>query len=236
MFERKAMVVTVLIFCFCFMPSFIALAQEESVSAEAPAVEPEAAASVEPAAEPATEPAEAPAVEPAVEPVAEPVAQAPIEGVIVKPEEPSTQWLWGEVVSVDQEKKELVVKHMDYESYEDVNTTVKTDDATMFENVENLSAIKAGDRVTLDYKVKDGSNMAELLVVEKEEPAAATQVTPVPAAEVIGEPTLEVTEAPVAEVAATPAAVSETPVAGEAVAPAETPAAPAEVPAEQPAQ
>jgi hypothetical protein len=82
-------------------------------------------------------------------------------------QEKNTEWVWGEVVSVDQSNQEFVIKHMDYESYEEVKTPIKTNEKTLFENAAGISEIKAGDHLTVDYKTKDGSNVAELVVVEK---------------------------------------------------------------------
>ena len=82
-------------------------------------------------------------------------------------QEKNTEWVWGEVVSVDQSNKQFVIKHMDYESYEEVKTPIKIDEKTLFENAAGISEIKAGDHLTVDYRTKDGSNAAELVVVEK---------------------------------------------------------------------
>jgi hypothetical protein len=56
---------------------------------------------------------------------------------------------------------------MDYDSYEEVKTTLTINDKTMFENAQDLSHVLAGDHVTVDYKKKDGASVAELVVVEK---------------------------------------------------------------------
>lgn len=232
MSKRRVMVTTALVFCLCFMSFLIAMAQQEEAAATAEqGVENVFKVSQEESV-PAIVPSVEPTVEPTVEPIAEPAVQeAPKEEAVVKTAEASTQWLWGEVVSIDQEKKELVVKHMDYETYEDVNTTIKSDENTMFENIENLSEIKAGDRVTLDYKVKDGSNMAELVVVEKGEPAATTQTPSLPVAEVNTTPTAA-PSTPVVEESAASQASEATPQA----APTTEPQKPLEMPKEQTSQ
>ena len=96
-----------------------------------------------------------------------------------KAPEKTTEWVWGEVVSVDPVGKQVVVKHLDYESYEEVQLTLKVDDSTQFENVTDLTQIKQGDHITVDYKPKDGSNIADLIVVEKEAVAeGAAAMTP----------------------------------------------------------
>ncbi|MFH0876889.1 MAG: hypothetical protein V1863_01515 [Candidatus Omnitrophota bacterium] len=81
----------------------------------------------------------------------------------------TTEWLWGEVINIDPEKKEVVVKHLDYETYEDANTTLLVNDKTTFENIEDLGKLKIGDHTSIDYTIENGANVAELIVVEGEE-------------------------------------------------------------------
>ncbi len=107
----------------------------------------------------------------------------------------STEWVWGEVVSTDANKKEVVIKHLNYDTYEEVQTTITLNDKTLLENAADLSAISSGDHVTVDYKVQDGANVAGLIVVEKKE--AATENTTETAAEAPKE------EVPSVEAAAT---------------------------------
>ncbi|HQP91227.1 MAG TPA: hypothetical protein PLU24_00960 [Candidatus Omnitrophota bacterium] len=81
----------------------------------------------------------------------------------------STEWIWGEVVGVNAENREISLKHLDYDTYEEVQITIKLDDKTLLENVIELGEVKPGDHVTVDYKVQDGVNLAGLIVVEKKE-------------------------------------------------------------------
>ena len=90
-----------------------------------------------------------------------------------EPQEKAAEWVWGEVVSVDPQNKQVVIKHLDYESYEEVQMTLKVDEKTQFENIADLSEVKAGDHISVDYQVKDGSHIAEFIVVEKEETPGA---------------------------------------------------------------
>lgn len=78
------------------------------------------------------------------------------------------EWVWGEVVEVAPEKKEIVIKHLDYETYEEVQMKLLVIDKTTFENVSQLSDIRLKDRITVDYYAKDGANICELIVVEKD--------------------------------------------------------------------
>ncbi|PIZ84812.1 MAG: hypothetical protein COX96_01845, partial [Candidatus Omnitrophica bacterium CG_4_10_14_0_2_um_filter_44_9] len=79
-----------------------------------------------------------------------------------------TEWVWGEVVSVDAANKQIVIKHLDYDTYEEVQTILKVGDKTLFENVAALGDIKAGNHLTADFKIVEGSNVADLIVVEKD--------------------------------------------------------------------
>ena len=92
-------------------------------------------------------------------------------------EEPQTQWLWGEAVSVDATNKTLSVKYLDYETDQEKDIAITTDDQTSYENVNSLSEIKIKDALSIDYIVSaDGKNIAKLISVEKpESPAPETQ-------------------------------------------------------------
>jgi len=85
----------------------------------------------------------------------------------IKDEEAPTEWVWGEVVSTDQEVPSVTIKHLDYNTYEEVKTTLLLTGKTLFENAKNLSEIKAGDRITADYRVQDGKSVAEMIVVDR---------------------------------------------------------------------
>lgn len=99
---------------------------------------------------------------------------------------PETQWLWGEVVSVDLENNELLVKHLDYDTYTEKEVVITVDGDTTYENIESILEIKPQDTVSLDYIINpEGKNVAKNISVEKLESAE-------PEAE--GESTLGVSE------------------------------------------
>lgn len=92
-----------------------------------------------------------------------------------------SEWVWGEVVSVDEAHKQIVIRHLDYETYEEIQMTLVCDDKSLFENVSGLAQIRPGDGVTVDYNVRDGVNIAGLVVVEQKEagsgvPSASTEI------------------------------------------------------------
>ncbi len=80
------------------------------------------------------------------------------------------QWLWGEVVSVDNVKNQLVVKYLDYDADQEKEITITTDASTAFENARQLLDIKPQDTVSIDYTVNaDLKNIAKNISVEKPE-------------------------------------------------------------------
>lgn len=84
--------------------------------------------------------------------------------------EPEAQWLWGEVVSVDADTRQLAIKYFDYETDAEKDITVNTDEKTTFENVKSIIEIKPFDTLSVDYIVSaDGKNIATNISVEKAE-------------------------------------------------------------------
>lgn len=82
-----------------------------------------------------------------------------------------SQWVWGEVLSLDAQAKTLQVKYLDYETDQEKEMTVVTNETTTYENVESLSQIKPSDTVSIDYTIGlDGRVVAKNISVEKPEP------------------------------------------------------------------
>lgn len=78
------------------------------------------------------------------------------------------QWIWGEVVSIDQDAKSFAVKYLDYDTDMEKQMTMSVDDKTVFENSESLAEIKIQDTVSIDYVIgADGRNSARNISVEK---------------------------------------------------------------------
>jgi len=78
------------------------------------------------------------------------------------------EWLWGDVLAVDLEKKEIKVKHLDYETYTEKEIIIAVDAQTTYENVRSLEEIKPQDTVSIDYAVDSkGKNAAKNISVEK---------------------------------------------------------------------
>lgn len=115
-------------------------------------------------------PAENSAVGAAVE------AQNPVTEGAVAPEdkESETQWIYGDVINLDPQNKTILVKTLDYETDQEKEVSIATDEKTVFENIKSLDEMKPDDAVSVDYIVTpDGKNLARNLSLEKPEPQAA---------------------------------------------------------------
>jgi len=78
------------------------------------------------------------------------------------------QWIWGEVVSVDQAAKVFAVKYLDYDTDMEKQMTMSVDEKTGFENSKSLADLKIQDTVSVDYIIgADGKNIARNISVEK---------------------------------------------------------------------
>jgi hypothetical protein len=84
--------------------------------------------------------------------------------------ETESQWIWGDVVSVDPVAKKLVVKYLDYETDTEKEINIELDDKTTYENVKSADEIKAMDTLSVDYTVSTGGkNIAKNISVERPE-------------------------------------------------------------------
>lgn len=95
--------------------------------------------------------------------------------------EPETMWLWGEVISADIQKNELLVKYLEYETDLEKEITITVDDKTTYENIKSLTDIKPNDTVSIDYIVNpEGKNIAKNISLEKPEAieTPSTETTP----------------------------------------------------------
>ncbi len=86
--------------------------------------------------------------------------------------EPDTQWVWGEVTSIDAQDKVFTLKYLDYDTDEEKELLLAVDDLTGYENVKSLEEIKVKDFLSVDYLSGDGKNTARSISLEKPEAAA----------------------------------------------------------------
>ncbi len=83
-----------------------------------------------------------------------------------------TEWIYGEVNSVDISGKSLTLAYLDYDSDIEKQATIYCSENTVFENVKSLEEIKPQDMVSVDYVVgTDSKNLAVSISVEKPESA-----------------------------------------------------------------
>ena len=91
---------------------------------------------------------------------------------------PNTQWVWGEVTGVDAPNKSVSLKYLDYETDQEKDMAIATDELTNYDNAKPLGEIQPKDNISVDYVVKDGKNIAKTIGLEKAENAPAAAVTP----------------------------------------------------------
>jgi hypothetical protein len=81
-----------------------------------------------------------------------------------------TEWIYGEVNTVDIAAKTLVLTYLDYDTDIEKQATVYTDSKTIFENVKSLAEVKPQDMVSIDFVAgADSRNLAVTVSVEKPE-------------------------------------------------------------------
>lgn len=80
--------------------------------------------------------------------------------------------IYGEVQAVNAAASSMTVQYYDYDSDEERAVEIVTDAASKIENAAMLNDIKQGDWVDVTYLVKDSKNIAQSIVVEKEEALA----------------------------------------------------------------
>jgi len=84
--------------------------------------------------------------------------------------EAETQWIWGDVVSVDKAARSIKVKYLDYDTDTEKEMAITADDNTKYENVNSFDEIKPQDTLSIDYKIgTDASNIAVNISVERPE-------------------------------------------------------------------
>jgi len=90
--------------------------------------------------------------------------------VPVAPKPIQSEWLYGEVNSVDIANKAIVLTYLDYDKDIEKQATVYTDAKTIFENAKSIEEVKPQDMVSIDYVVGlDNKNLAVSISVEKPE-------------------------------------------------------------------
>ena len=80
--------------------------------------------------------------------------------------------IYGEVQAVNVQAASISVQYYDYDNDEEKTLEVSLDKDSRLENVKTINEVKKGDWVDVTYIAAGGRNMAKMVSVEKEEPAA----------------------------------------------------------------
>jgi len=80
--------------------------------------------------------------------------------------------IYGEVQAVNVQAASISVQYYDYDNDEEKTLEVSLDKDSKLENVKAIDAVKKGDWVDVTYTVTGGKNIAKMVSVETEEPAA----------------------------------------------------------------
>ncbi len=76
-----------------------------------------------------------------------------------------TDYSWGTVSSVSS--NQIVITEYDYDKDEEVNVTFAVDANVKLHNVGSLKGLAVGDKVWIDYMIREGKNVAIGIEVEK---------------------------------------------------------------------
>jgi len=80
------------------------------------------------------------------------------------------QWVWGEVVSADFQKNEILIKYLDYDNDAEKEMVVVVSEKTTYENIKSFLEIKPMDILSIDYNVDNqGKNIARNIGLEMPE-------------------------------------------------------------------
>ena len=87
-------------------------------------------------------------------------------------EEP--EYAYGVVTSASGDQ--IVISEYDYETDMDVDISFTVTEDTIIDGVGSISDISAGDNAEIDYVVKDGKKIAQMVFIEKSEVSEAEDV------------------------------------------------------------
>ena len=114
--------------------------------------------------------------------------------------ETDTQWVWGEIVSLDNQAKTLTLKYLDYETDQEKDLVLIVDEKTTYENIKSFDEIKLKDTLSVDYATDiENKNIAKHISLERPEglssvSAQVDNTKPVDASSVPEQPTVNVVQ------------------------------------------
>lgn len=87
-----------------------------------------------------------------------------------------TQWVWGEITSLDPQAGKIAISYFDYETDTEKELKLSVDEKTKFENLNSINDLKLRDTISVDYILSpDGNYAARNISVEKPEETAASE-------------------------------------------------------------
>ena len=111
------------------------------------------------------------------------VPQAPVGSTAETAVKTNELSIYGEVQSVNVQAASMSVQYYDYDNDEEKTLEVSLDKDSKLENVKAIGEVKKGDWVDITYTVTGGKNVAKMVSVEVEEPAAENNAPAVDTAE-----------------------------------------------------
>ncbi len=87
-------------------------------------------------------------------------------------DQPKELSIYGEVQSVNAASNSIAVQYYDYDNDEEKTLEISLDKDSKLENVKAIDGIKKGDWADITYTATGGRNIAKMISVETEEPAA----------------------------------------------------------------
>ena len=106
----------------------------------------------------------------AQDPAAPPIDSAVVASIpqVSTQNEINMQWVWGEVVSLDSQAKTIILKYLDYETDQEKELTLVSDEKTTYENIKSFDEIKVKDILSIDYAAgPEDKNAAKNINLEK---------------------------------------------------------------------
>ncbi|MFA5004976.1 MAG: hypothetical protein WC561_02465 [Candidatus Omnitrophota bacterium] len=108
-------------------------------------------------------------------------APAPVEQaadpIIAPAVRSDTQWVWGEVTSVDALANTLTLKYLDYEADQEKSIVLSVDENTAYENINSIGELKEKDVLSVDYVIAEDKNIAKNISLEKLDAVAPETVS-----------------------------------------------------------
>jgi len=82
--------------------------------------------------------------------------------------ESDLQWVWGEIINLDNLTRVVTLKYLDYETDQEKELILMIDEKTNFENIKDFNELQLSDTLSVDYLAgADNKNIARNINLEK---------------------------------------------------------------------